>query len=121
VHENNTSQYFGAWLTPHLVNFSFLNGNSIDPSPSCKEEHNCFTSILQNQHPVIIDTGASLAITPFHNDFIEPISLPSGNLTLGGMANGLKIKGIGLINWWFNNAQGIDVPFWSLAYYVPDA
>jgi hypothetical protein len=94
VHENNNPQYFGAWLTPHLVDFLFLNDNSTDPSPSYTEEHNCFTSIPQNQHPVIIDTGASLVITPFHNDFIEPISLPLGNLTLGG-----TIKAIFLINW----------------------
>jgi hypothetical protein len=48
-----------------------------------------------SRHPVIFDTGASLAITPHQTDFTTSLTLPPGDLRLGGMANGLKIEGIG--------------------------
>ena len=71
--------------------------------------------------PVIFDTGASLAITPDKSDFDGPLSVPSGDLRLGGMANGLRIEGIGQVTWTFTNPDGTEVRISGLAYYVPGA
>jgi hypothetical protein len=46
---------------------------------------------------------------------------PPRNSILGGMANGLKIEGTGLVKWWFQNTKGIDVPIYSYPFYVPKA
>jgi hypothetical protein len=74
-----------------------------------------------SRHPVIFDTGASLAITPHQTDFTTSLTLPPGDLRLGGMANGLKIEGIGSVTWIFANSSGPDVSIVSQAYYVPGA
>ena len=48
-------------------------------------------------NPVIFDTGASLAITMDKNDFIESLKNLRQPTTLSGMANGVKIAGIGKV------------------------
>jgi hypothetical protein len=116
-------EYLGAWNASYFIDFSLpdctLSSFSIN---FINQDQQGYTSTATpNRHPVIIDSGASLAITPFYNDFIEPLTLPPGNLILGGMANGLKIEGTGLVKWWFQNTKGIDVPIYSYAYYVPKA
>jgi hypothetical protein len=82
----------------NFIDFSFpdctLSSSSINFINQDQQGHT--STATPNQHPVIIDSGVSLAITPFYNDFIEPLTLPPGNLILGGVANGLKIEGTGL-------------------------
>ena len=68
---------------------------------------------------VIFDTGASLAISPDKNDFVGPIS-PLSGLTLGGLANGLNIQGIGTVKWKFRSSSQVMV-ITSSCYYVPGA
>ena len=68
--------------------------------------------------PVIFDTGASLAITYDKTDFDGPLTVPKGDLRLGGMANGLRIEGIGLITWTFKNGTRSEVCVTSMAYYL---
>jgi hypothetical protein len=70
-------------------------------------------------HPIIFDTGASLAITPSLSDFDGPLSLPKGDLRLGGMANGMRIEGLDTVTWDFVNTTGPNVRVQGLAYYVP--
>jgi hypothetical protein len=48
---------------------------------------------------MIFDTGASLAITPKLLDFVSPPKPLARPMKLGGMANGIEIKGIGIIAW----------------------
>ena len=75
-----------------------------------------------SKKPIIFDTGASLAITQDITDFNGPLSvLPSGNLRLGGMANGLKITGMGMVTWTFTNPDGSEIQIKGQAYHVPGA
>ena len=71
--------------------------------------------------PVIFDTGASLGITFDKNDFDGPLTVPEGDLRLGGMAQGLKIAGVGPVTWTFRNPDGSEVKIRSQCYYVPEA
>jgi hypothetical protein len=80
-----------------------------------------FATSSKEKHPVIFDTGASLAITFDKADFDGPLTVPKGDLRLGGMANGLKIEGVGSVTWTFANCGGEDVCVRGLAYYVPQA
>jgi hypothetical protein len=73
------------------------------------------------RHPVIFDTGASLGITFDKRDFDGPLTVPDGDLRLGGMAQGLKIEGIGPVTWTFRNDDGSEVQIRSNCYYVPGA
>jgi hypothetical protein len=78
-----------------------------------------FNSRSTIRQPVIFDTGASLAITPDKADFDGPLTIPKGDLRLGGMANGLKIEGLGAITWTFSNGTSDEVVVRGMAYYVP--
>ena len=68
--------------------------------------------------PVVFDSGASLAISMNAADFVGPIR--PLNRTLGGLANGLDIKGIGTVHWKFRCKDSIMTVV-SSAYYVPSA
>jgi hypothetical protein len=72
-----------------------------------------------DKKPVIFDTGASLAITPDKDDFDAPLTIPKGDLRLGGMANGLRIEGVGPVTWTFSNGTNDPVCVRGMAYYVP--
>ena len=74
-----------------------------------------------NKKSTIFDTGASLAITPDEKDFNGPLSIPSGDLRLGGMANGLRIAGMGTVTWTFTNPDGTEVQITGQAYRVSGA
>jgi hypothetical protein len=67
---------------------------------------------------VIFDTGASLGITHDIQDFDGPLTIPDCDLRLGGMANGLKIEGIGPVTWTFSNKDGTEVQIRSQCNYV---
>ena len=71
--------------------------------------------------PIIFDTGASLAITPDKSDFDGPLSVPNGDLRLGGMANSLRIEGMGTVTWMFTNPDGTQVRIQGLSYFMPGA
>ena len=58
---------------------------------------------------VVFDTGASLGITFDKNDFDCPLTIPEGDLRLGGMAQGLKIEGVGPVTWTFRNSDGSEL------------
>ena len=68
--------------------------------------------------PVVFDSGASLAISMHAADFVGPIR--PLNRTLGGLANGLDIKGIGTVHWKFRCKDSIMTVV-SSTYYVPSA
>ena len=70
---------------------------------------------------VIFDTGASLGITHDIQDFDGPLTIPDYDLRLGGMANGLKIEGVGPVTWTFSNKDGTEVQIRSQCYYVPQS
>ena len=65
----------------------------------------------QALHPVIFDTGASLAITGQKQDFITNTYEEVQSLKLGGMAAGATIEGVGDIAWTFacNNGDQLSL------------
>ena len=80
-----------------------------------------FMAVGNSKKPVIFDTGASLAITPRKVDFDGPLTIPEGELCLGGMANGLYMEGVISVRWTLNHTDGSKIAKQSLAYYVPKA
>jgi hypothetical protein len=76
---------------------------------------------LESIAPVIFDTGASLAITPNQHEFVEPPTSLSSPMTLGGIANDLEIKGIGMVAWTFGAADGSEIQLLTQAYWVQNS
>jgi len=54
-------------------------------------------------------------------DFEEQISIPTQEIRIGGMAGGLRVEGIGFVNWTFANGDGTEVRIRTTAYHVPGA
>jgi hypothetical protein len=71
--------------------------------------------------PIIFDMGASLAITPNQHDFVEPPTSLGRPVTLGGMANDLEIKGIGMVALSFDAAGGSEIQLLTQAHWVPNS
>jgi hypothetical protein len=61
--------------------------------------------ITPDQVPIIIDSGASVSITPHLSDFVSPPS-PVQPAEIKGIASGLQIHGMGDISYTFTNDLG---------------
>ena len=107
---------YGPTLSEVAQLFSELSLSSVDPHAFM-----IFNTRPNHCRPIIFDTGASLAITPDKTDFDGPLTVPKGDLRLGGMANGLKIEGMGPVTGTFANGAAGDMVVRGMAYYVPKA
>ena len=67
--------------------------------------------------PVILDTGATITITPDHTDFGLEYT-PSEGDVLQGLAAGLQIEGTGTVQWAFHLDFGLELELSLPAYYV---
>ena len=76
---------------------------------------------MQDKMPVILDTGASLAITGNKHDFLPNTYQELHDLKLGGMASGTKIEGVGDVSWQFSCDNGDKMSIINKCYYVPSA
>ena len=93
------------------------NGPTILQSGMLASDPHALVSIGGSaKHSVIFDTGASLGITFDREDFDGPLTIPDGDLRLGGMAQGLKIEGVGPVNWTFCNVDGSELTIRSQCY-----
>jgi hypothetical protein len=70
---------------------------------------------------VILDTVASLRISPHDGDFLEPPTPPRRPMFIGSTANGLEVTGIGKLVNTFTANDGSEVTLISDGYLVPKA
>jgi hypothetical protein len=105
---------FESNLAPSELALSELIGNMM----ICPVVKNAMSQWITT---VIFDTRASLAITPELSDFVSPPKPLARPMKRGGMANGIEIKGIGIIAWTFTAKYGTEVQIRTEAYYVPEA
>jgi hypothetical protein len=90
---------------------------SADPPPTINKQlllklaafeatfHDKLTPISPDMLPLIIDTGASITVTPCITDFITPIH-PVQALEIKGIAAGLQVRGYGDVKYTFLNDAG---------------
>ncbi|KAL3911553.1 MAG: hypothetical protein SGARI_001593 [Bacillariaceae sp.] len=71
--------------------------------------------------PIVIDTGASISITPFKSDFIEPPRTNSKIPALKGLAHKTEVAGWGKVSWIIGDMYGVVHRVETYAYYVPEA
>jgi len=104
------------FLTPTLRGTTSMTIDTVFAGP------NAFLTVVGSESfPVIFDSGASLAISGNREDFVGDLVTPKTDLRLGGMAQGMKIEGIGTLKWTFVSETGNDVTIRAQAYYVPAA
>jgi len=86
--------------TPHENQLKLLQLNAFEAS-----YHDSPTPFTPDQFPIIIDTGASITISPYPTDFTSPIR-PVQDVEIKGIAAGLKVLGIGDITFNFFDDSG---------------
>jgi hypothetical protein len=67
--------------------------------------HGSVTPFSLDIVPLILDTGASVSISPCRTDFISPIR-PAQHITIKGVASGLNVAGTGNMAYTFINDAG---------------
>ena len=70
--------------------------------------------------PIVIDTGASVTLSPVASDFIGPIR-PSKQTHLNGLSAKTVVAGVGTVSWTIRDALGTIRRIQTEAYFVPDA
>jgi hypothetical protein len=74
----------------------------------------------QDHCPIVIDTGASVSLTPFKSDFVGPIK-SSDIPEMQGLSAAAKVAGKGKVKWTVRDLFGRTKTIFTEAYYVPDA
>ena len=80
----------------------------------------CYQALNPNDVPIVIDSGASYALTPFFEDFIAPLKRSKIN-ELQGLSSKAPVKGQGLVEWTIIDMFGVIRKVQVTAYYVPSA
>eukprot|EP00978_Attheya_sp_CCMP212_P040535 scaffold222092_cov37-Attheya_sp.AAC.1 len=73
---------------------------------------------MSDYMPIIIDSGASVSITPVKSDFIGSITLLPKQ-TVKGLNHTIKIGGIGKVCWRIIDSNGRKAGIETTAYYIP--
>ena len=69
---------------------------------------------------IMLDSGASLACTPFEEDFEKLTLIKGDEKVIKGIAKGLTVKGVGLVPYALKANDGSDIVLLTKAYYVPE-
>jgi hypothetical protein len=94
-----------------LVLQALLDGRLSEPSG--------FFTWTTRKVQVILDTGASLGISPHDSDFLQPPTPPRRPMFIGSMSNGLEVTGVGKIVNTFTANDCSEVTLISDGYLVP--
>jgi hypothetical protein len=73
-----------------------------------------------SQLPIVIDTGASISLTPNKSDFVSEITT-STTEEMKGISDSVKIEGLGWVEWQIRDVFGRVQLVRTQAYYVPVA
>ncbi len=79
-----------------------------------------FLSSHRGDVPIVIDTGCSMSITPFIEDFVTDIE-PLEELEMHGLTDSVTIVGVGTVEWPVRDVFGRVSVLKTRAYHVPKA
>ena len=73
--------------------------------------------VHKNDAPIVLDTGASISITPYRSDFIG--GLEECDVELHGLSDIVKVEWIGWVEWSIQDSFGQVAKIHSRTYLVP--
>ena len=82
--------------------------------------YNATNGSNRHEMPIVIDTGCSVSLTPFLEDFITEIG-PSQVSEMLGIADSVAVKGEGRVEWKVRDVWGRKIVVRTTALYVPKA
>jgi hypothetical protein len=97
-----------------LLSAAMLTGNAVSTTASVYSAHK------DDCVPIVIDTGASVSVTPVLTDFLGPLR-PCATANLKGISGTTEVIGEGTVNWLVRDMFGNKRKISATAYYVPEA
>ena len=85
----------------------------------CTDTTFAFTNYIKT-YPLVLDTGASISITPVLSDFIDDLQ-PSLVTTVHGINSKTNVVGSGTVEWKVNDVHGNLKTIRTFALYIPSA
>ena len=85
-----------------------------------KRGHPFFSTLTDDDIAIILDSGASICMTPEITDFIKSSYQKQSDKKVGGIASGLQVQGFGKVGWTLTNTKGIQVTLLLECYHVPN-
>ena len=73
--------------------------------------------VHKNDAPIVLDTGASISVTPYESDFVS--DLEECDVELHGLSDTVKVEGIGWVEWSIQDSFGQVAKIRTRAYLVP--
>ena len=91
-----------------------------DSAESSVQDQRVYVSVKKDKTmPIVIDTGASISLTPNRDDFIGPIRPIQAELK--GLADHVSVAGVGQVEWTIRDLFGAIRIIRTQAYLVPSA
>jgi len=74
-----------------------------------------------NDLPIVFDTGATISVSPYVEDFEDLATKVLSGLILRGITAETSVQGAGTVNWHVRDDSGIIHSIRTRAYYIPNA
>ncbi|MGH7954553.1 MAG: hypothetical protein ACREOZ_01180, partial [Gloeomargaritales cyanobacterium] len=111
-------------IPPTRADLGIAKSNDICNKTEMMQLRSMFLGDKTNQNSagfnVIVDSGASIPVTPCRKDFKGELKAPPKDLTLKGISSGLPVQGIGILTWYFVDDMGIIQKIETEGLYVPE-
>ena len=116
---------FGLVSPPHQTYFLTKNENGTSFTLDLTGLNSFYSQVssaylAQDQAPIIFDTGASISVSPFQDDFID-MEPSTNDHSVVGLTHPSNVQGVGHVRWTLQADDGTVQTVITHAYYVPDA
>jgi hypothetical protein len=97
-----------------LIAAAHLTGQDVSSTASVYQARN------NPEFPIVVDSGASVSVTPHIRDFRGPLQ-KCPTKSLDGLSSKTEVLGMGKVTWEVQDLYGVTRTITTMAYYVPAA
>ena len=105
----------------HVATIGLLDKLGLKRDPTgCSAASYIAQEIKPSAVPIVIDTGCSISVTPFVEDFVTELQ-PAQEDAMQGLNDSVRVKGIGWVDWTIRDIFNRVALVRTQAYHVPEA
>ena len=105
----------------HVATIGLLDKLGLKRDPTgCSVASYIAQEIKPSAVPIVIDTGCSISVTPFVEDFVTELQ-PAQEDAMQGLNDSVQVKGIGWVDWTIRDVFNRVSLVRTQAYHVPEA
>ena len=104
----------------HVATIGLLDKLGLKRNPTgCGAVSYIAQEIKPSAVPIVIDTGCSISVTPFVEDFVTELQ-PAQEDAMQGLNDSVRVKGIGWVDWTIRDVFNLVALVRTQAYHVPE-